>query len=598
MSRDPYRSSAGDLGLGARGAERWDAERFNQERDRERFARERERERYEERDTRVSMTRNDHGSSFGGPRGPRDRSFDEVYERERRGPRGYEDEYERRHYHDEEPRFERERPMGRNRGQSITIEKEREVYERSPPRRAGNRPAFLRRQSSLDTFDRKPLIRFNDHEEYGPPARRHKEYDPPSRWEREEFREEYGPPARYERREELRPPPLTPIPLPKTRALPPPRRYEREYYDEIKVAEPDFYGDDDFRGYPERVREREIIRRRRRRSRSKDSRSSRGESRVSHSHRGSVRSSSQGSSSSDESFETVRSEFPKKGKTRMPARLVNTKAIIDLGYPFIVEGDTIIIQKALGRENIDEVIKLSEDYNKGPEMSGGRSEAGTVVEEHRTEVITVPAAPAPPPPAPVTWASPPPPAGWVPPPAPSVHGTEVVQETKIVDIHREPSPAPTHSSYSTHSTHHTHHTHHHDPIILTAEPHHDKTTYVKEEYIERSDPIPIGPLALALPAERHRVTSERAIRAEIKALEAEKEALKAQRRADRELQRAQRYRGERVSETDLVVYDRDRYEGEEVTTLVRTERVAEPEGGVRIVKDKKGRMSISVPKYV
>jgi hypothetical protein len=32
--------------------------------------------------------------------------------------------------------------------------------------------------------------------------------------------------------------------------------------------------------------------------------------------------------------ETVRSEFPKKGKTRMPARLVSKRAIIDLGYPF------------------------------------------------------------------------------------------------------------------------------------------------------------------------------------------------------------------------------------------------------------------------
>lgn len=346
MSRDPYRSSAGDLGLGSRGAERWDSERFNQERDRERFARGREeRERYEERDTRVSISRpNDHGSSFGGSRGPRDRSVDEIYERERRGPRGYEDEYERRHYHEDEPRFERERPVGRNRGQSITIEKEREVYEPAPPKRGGNRPAFLRRQSSLDTFDRKPLIRFSDREEYGPPARIHKEYDAPSRWERDEIREEYGPPARYERRDELRPPPLTPIPLPRTKALPPPRRHDREYYDEIKVAEPEYYGDEEFRGYPERVREREIIRRRRRRSRSRESHSSRSESRASrshkshshkgHSHAGSVRSISRGSSSSDGSFQTVRSEFPKKGKTRMPARLVNKRAIIDLGFPF------------------------------------------------------------------------------------------------------------------------------------------------------------------------------------------------------------------------------------------------------------------------
>jgi hypothetical protein len=106
--------------------------------------------------------------------------------------------------------------------------------------------------------------------------------------------------------------------------LPPPRRYaERDFreYEEIKVAEPDFYGDEDYRGFPERVREREIIRRRRR-SRSKD-----------RSVRGSVRSDSVSSSSTSE-VETVRSEFPKRGKTRMPARLVSKRAIIDLGYPF------------------------------------------------------------------------------------------------------------------------------------------------------------------------------------------------------------------------------------------------------------------------
>jgi hypothetical protein len=287
MSHDPYRSSADDLGHGrSRGGERWDTERFTIELDRNRFGG--ERERIEERDSRFVRE-----SGFGRPR---ERSVDETYER--RGPRGFEeDRYERREYYDDEPRYQREPVRERERGPSITIEKEREYYSPSPPRRAPARPALLRRQSSLDTFDRKPLARFE--------------------------REEYGPPARY--RDDVRPPPLTPIPLPRTRALPPPRRYaERDYYEEIKVAEPDFYGDDDFRGYPERVREREIIRRRRR-SRSRESRS----------HRGSVRSSSRGSASNSSSgTETVRSEFPKKGKTRMPARLVSKKAIIDLGYPF------------------------------------------------------------------------------------------------------------------------------------------------------------------------------------------------------------------------------------------------------------------------
>ena len=204
----------------------------------------------------------------------------------------------------------------------------------------------------MDTFDRKPLSRFQG-------------------------REEYGPPARY--REEPRLPPLTPIPLPRTRQLgPAPRRYEERDYEEIRVAEPDFYGDDEFRGYPERVREREIVRTRRK---SKERRRSRSrESTVDSRATRSVRSSSSSSRETSISVATTtRNEFPKKGKTRMPARLVSKQAIKDLGYVFEEEvsllcplmpehiliplqGDVIIIQKALGRENIDEVIKLSEDY--------------------------------------------------------------------------------------------------------------------------------------------------------------------------------------------------------------------------------------------
>lgn len=516
MSRDPYRSS-GDLGYGGRGGQRWDSERFAIERDRVRSGG--EREFFEERDSRFLSA---------GPRGPRtrERSADEIYERERRGPRGVEDDrYERRVYYDDGPRPERERPIGRERGPSITIEKEseREYYSPSPPPRTPARPAFLRRQSSLDTFDRKPMTRYVE-------------------------REEYGPPARY--REDVRPAPLTPIPLPRARALPPPRRYaERDYYDEIEIAEPDFYGDDYYRRYPERVREREIIRTKRR-SRSR-------ESKRSHSVRGSVRSSSRDSSSSGETTTTVsvRSEFPKKGKTRMPARLVSKKAIIDLGYPFEEEGDIIIIQKALGRENIDEVIKLSEDYKASEkvEISGGRSDAGTVIEERRQEVFTV-----------------------TPPPSASL---EVIRDTKIIEQHRSPSPA---RSY---------HRHLDGPIILNAGPR-EESGFVerKTEFIERSDPVPVGPLALALPAERYRPKDERAIRAEIKALEAEKEALRAEKRADKELRRAERIRrGGRVSETDLVLYETEHIDRpEEEYTLVRRERIEEPEGGVRIEKDKKG----------
>lgn len=270
MSRDPFRASAGDVGYAP---QRWDSERFAAERDRARLSRFDDRS----RDREIAIR----------PRA-RERSVDEIYER--RGPRGFEEE----RYHSDtryfdEPPFAREpaRPRG---GQSFVFEKERETFRSpSPPRRSAPRPGLLRRQSSLDTFDRRPF---------------------PARFEREE----YGPPARMR---DVRPPEFVRNPVPVRRALPPPSRYDRE----IEVADPDFYGDDNYRPYPERVREREIIRTRRR-SRSRD-----------RSVKGSVRSDS----SSSRETEVVKSEFPKRGKTRMPARLVHKNAISDLGYTFIEE---------------------------------------------------------------------------------------------------------------------------------------------------------------------------------------------------------------------------------------------------------------------
>jgi len=204
-------------------------------------------------------------------------------------------------------------------------------------------------------------------------------------------------------------------------------------------------------------------------------------------------------------------------------------------------------------------------------MSGGRSEAGTVVEE-RHEVFTV-SAPMPPPPPPA------------PAPAPVQNVEETFEQVKITE-HRSVSPAR------------SHHHHHSGPIILDAGPREESTFVEQRRNVERSDPMPVGPLALAMPAERNRVPSERAIRAEIRALEAEKEALRAEKRAEREMRKADRIRrGGRSSEGEIVLYDRDHYDrvDEDVTTI-RRERVEE-EGGVRIEKDRKGRMAISVPKY-
>lgn len=138
----------------------------------------------------------------------------------------------------------------------------------------------MRRQSSLDTFDRRPMRR-----------------------EREEFRI----------------PPNVPIPLPRRRSPSRARRAEYDEYEDIHIR------DYSPRGYRdvEIMRERSKVGRRRDRARSD------------------LRSIS-ARSDSTESFEEIsRHSSPgpelkvgKKGKTRMPRRLVRKEAIIELGYPF------------------------------------------------------------------------------------------------------------------------------------------------------------------------------------------------------------------------------------------------------------------------
>jgi hypothetical protein len=97
---------------------------------------------------------------------------------------------------------------------------------------------------------------------------------------------------------------------------------------------------------------------------------------------------------------------------------------------------------------------------------------------------------------------------------------------------------------------------------------------------EVSDDVVIGPLALAHRPRSHSRSKSRSksrggrreLRAEIRALEREYK--------DRELIRA-----ERLPTGELVLYE------EEEIEVVKPSR-----GGARIEKDKKGRMSISVPK--
>lgn len=88
----------------------------------------------------------------------------------------------------------------------------------------------------------------------------------------------------------------------------PPRYVERDY-EEIKVSEPEYWPEEDFRGY--RERERSTVRRRRAGS----------EVEV---------------KEKVIEFEEIEpeKEFPRKGKTKMPMRLINKRAIIELGYQY------------------------------------------------------------------------------------------------------------------------------------------------------------------------------------------------------------------------------------------------------------------------
>lgn len=130
------------------------------------------------------------------------------------------------------------------------------------------RPRFLRRQSSLDTFDRAATRRAHDYRHYD--------------------RDEYGPP-------------VTPASVPQQRN---PASFSEPDLDDVRIAEPDFYGDEEFRNMRQRER----------------SETPRG--RRYHSLREEV------------VREKVERPVPRRGKTRIPKRLVHIRAVIQLNYPF------------------------------------------------------------------------------------------------------------------------------------------------------------------------------------------------------------------------------------------------------------------------
>ena len=258
---DGNRSS---VGRGPPAGARWDSQRFSRESE----------DRYRNSPVPVMERERERTSNFGprfddrySPRARPVERFDErFYPEEHYGPPARRPE---RRYFDEDDHYE---PRGPPVGGAIVPYRPRRPE--APPR-----PGLLRRQSSLDTFDRRPLRRYD-----------------------------------YDDRDDFRPrpqPPVIPVPVPPRRS--PPRysrpRYAERDYDDIRIAEPEYYGDDEFRAY----REREWTRQRSRRRSTGSSRSS----------------------SSEREVERPKTKsYPRKGKTRMPKRLAHTKILVDLGYPF------------------------------------------------------------------------------------------------------------------------------------------------------------------------------------------------------------------------------------------------------------------------
>lgn len=157
MSSGGYRRNDLAYGEDYGGGERWDRERF--ERQRSRAAPERETFRFGESDRRgdrreIVIDERVERRGSGGRYEERDR----VYEEER-GPR------RRPAYLDDEPR--------RGGGEMAPFRQQKwppAEYD-IPIRQAPPRPGIRRRQSSLDTYDRRPLPRYEEDEREPPPVR-------------------------------------------------------------------------------------------------------------------------------------------------------------------------------------------------------------------------------------------------------------------------------------------------------------------------------------------------------------------------------------------------------------------------------------------
>lgn len=258
-----------------------------------------------------------------------------------------------------------------------------------------------------------------------------------------------------------------------------------------------------------------------------------------------------------------------------------------------MKGNVIVVQKALGQTHIDEVLKLSDDYKKSThalsayshspdkkvtfagelELLAARSSAGDIIEERRTEVVEY------------TTGAPAVIHHHHHSPAPSGHGhghgpiivnaqpapnapIEVVKTTVV----RESSPARSYTttsydttSYGTMTSYDSRSTTMAGPVVIEARNPYEVSNYV-----------PVGPLAMVEQRRSSRGPDD--LRSEIRHLE--RQLARHERHGSRDMVRA-----ERLSTGELVLYE------EEIETIEEPAR-----GGVRIERDKRGRMAISVPR--
>ncbi|KAI3393460.1 hypothetical protein diail_4256 [Diaporthe ilicicola] len=77
--------------------------------------------------------------------------------------------------------------------------------------------------------------------------------------------------------------------------------------------------------------------------------------------------SSQSSCSSSYLSPDHATKEPEKGKTRIPARIISKRALIDLGYRWIQEFNMVVIFRTLNHDQIHEILELSRDYKEAEE---------------------------------------------------------------------------------------------------------------------------------------------------------------------------------------------------------------------------------------